>query len=377
MTNRRLPPALLAVGLLLARATGDAPGQVPATPRVLSRATVFAYPRKDPYDRTNLYGFNHAPSVTLLPDGRLLTAWFSGPFEASVHQVILGSYSTDGGKTWDKAEVLQDFPRRSDFDPAFLADGKRTWFFFSAGRWNRYPFVRDEKEHVGVNSWKTYARTSDDSGKTWSEPVLIAKKNNCRSNGIKLSTGELILPVQDVGSKSAGVLRSADGGKTWKRHGSVSTSTVAAEPSVAELKSGALRMVLRTRDGFLWQSTSRDRGKTWSKAEKTGMRASYASHNLFRLADGRLALTHNDCPTPLRTLLTLRLSTEDGGHWGKPLALARAEAPGKDDPVWSRQVTYPSVAQLPDGTLVVVWAAISISNTEQFGIIRSARVRVD
>ncbi|PYV28536.1 MAG: hypothetical protein DMG24_01815, partial [Acidobacteria bacterium] len=105
---------------------------------------VFAHPTADPYDPSNHHGFNHAPSVVLLPDGRLLAAWFSGPFEASVNQVILGSHSSDRGLTWSPAEVLQDFPHKSDFDPAFIADGERTWLFFSAGRWNRYPFVRDE-----------------------------------------------------------------------------------------------------------------------------------------------------------------------------------------------------------------------------------------
>ena len=66
---------------------------------VVSRTTVHEHPHADPYDRANLYGFNHAPSVTTLTDGRLLAAWFSGPFEASVDQVILGAYSSDGGQT--------------------------------------------------------------------------------------------------------------------------------------------------------------------------------------------------------------------------------------------------------------------------------------
>ena len=64
---------------------------------VVSRSTVFEHPDSDPYDRANRFGFNHAPSVTTLADGRLLCAWFSGPFEASVDQVILASYSSDGG----------------------------------------------------------------------------------------------------------------------------------------------------------------------------------------------------------------------------------------------------------------------------------------
>ena len=88
-----------------------------AAPKLMSRSLIFKSPSKDPYDLKNLYGFNHATSVVTLPDGRLLAAWFSGPFEASVHQVILASYSSDRGKTWSKAEVLQDSRGKSDFDP--------------------------------------------------------------------------------------------------------------------------------------------------------------------------------------------------------------------------------------------------------------------
>jgi hypothetical protein len=112
-------------------AIGGSPARkaVSGPPKILSRATVFTHPSSDPYARDNYYGFNHAASVTTLSDGRLLSAWFSGPFEASVDQVILGSYSSDGGRTWSAARVLQDFPHVSDFDPAFIADGKRTWFF--------------------------------------------------------------------------------------------------------------------------------------------------------------------------------------------------------------------------------------------------------
>src|SRR5207237_3451305 len=61
----------------------------PAAPELLSRAVVFNYPETDPYDPGNRYGFNHAPSVTRLANGDLLCAWFSGPYEAAVNQVIL------------------------------------------------------------------------------------------------------------------------------------------------------------------------------------------------------------------------------------------------------------------------------------------------
>ena len=351
---------------------------IPArAPNIISCSLIFRHPACDPYDRENRHGFNHAPSVTMLSDGRLLAAWFSAPFEASVQQVILASSSLDGGVSWTPAEVLQDFPRLSDFDPAFIADGRRTWFFFSAGRWIRWPFLRDEKDQVGVNSYRTYSRYSDDSGRTWSAPQVAGSKMFCRSNGIRLSTGELLLPVYfDVGD-SASVLKSSDGGATWSVRGRVTTPErkEADEPSIAELNSGGIMMVLRTGDGHLWRSISRDKGDTWLTPEKTGLAAVNSSHNLFRLQDGRLLLTHNPSPSH-RTPLTMRVSDDDGRTWGEPLTLAEVPIPGPDEEVWNRQVSYPSVSQLRDGTVIVVWTQIFLSDAEQYGDIHSARIRV-
>ncbi len=369
------PVLLLAFTSFLAASASRAQPPI----EILSRSLIYEHPNADPYDRQNRYGFNHGPSVTVLPDGRLACAWFSGPFEASVHQVILGSYSSDGGNTWTPAEILQDFPRTSDFDPAFVSTGSQTWLFFSEGRWNRYPFVRDEKQGgVGVDSFQMYFRVTDNSPNTWSPPqaAAIEPGYNCRANGIQLTTGELLLPVYKLAGGPAGVLKSTDRGETWKRFGDVTTAAGQDEPTIAELTSGAVLMVLRTGDGRLWKTLSHDKGETWGAPVKTGLVAARASHNLFRMRDGRIALTHDACPPPHRTPLTLRVSSDDAETWSTPAELASVSIPEEGARVWGRQVTYPSVGQLDDGTLVVVWSKIALGDAEQWGDIWSARVRV-
>ena len=347
---------------------------------VLSQSAVYQHPNADPYDRNNRFGFNHAPSATFLADGRLLTAWFSGPFEGSVDQVILGSYSSDQGKTWSPAEVLQDFPRTSDFDPAFVSNESRTWLFFSRGRWNRYPFVRGERDGgIGVDSFQMHYRTTDDGGKTWSKPVPVAVERgyNCRTNGIRLSSGELLIPTHLLKGHDSGVMKSSDDGKTWKRYSGVKSPAGQAEPTIAELSSGAILMFLRTNDGFLWRSYSYDRGETWSQAEKTRMVAGAASHNLFRMRDGRLVFTHDEAPPPHRSPLTVRVSSDDAETWSDPFVVAEVARPQEGDAIWGRQVTYPSVTQLADDSLLIVWAHIVLGDDEQWGDIQSARVRID
>ncbi|MBM3738131.1 MAG: exo-alpha-sialidase [Acidobacteria bacterium] len=346
---------------------------------LLSKAKVFEHQGSNPKDPANRHGFNHAPSIVRMPDGKLLTVWFSGPFEASSRQSLMGTSSGDQGRTWQTARLMQDFPDRSDFDPSFVAAGSTTYWFFSAGlrsvpRFEQIPPGTPD----GPGTFRVYARSSADSGKTWSQPAVVYDEpaHTSRSNGIRLSTGELLVPVHRLGTKAGGVLKSADGGKTWGRRGEVANPAgQGGEPTIAELTSGHVLMLLRTTDGKLWSSRSIDKGETWSVARDTGMAAGATSHNLLRLRDGRLVLTHNPSTPPLRTPLTMRVSADDGDTWGEPLVLAEAQlrAAAADR---GRQVAYPSAAELPDGTIAVVWTQLSMSDEEMTGDIWSARVRV-
>ena len=109
-------------------------------------------------------------------------------------------------------------------------------------------------------------------------------------------------------------------------------------------------MFLRTGGGTLWKSISRDKGETWSAAEKTELVAARSSHSLFRTADGRIVFTRNETPDD-RFLLTLRVSDDDAATWGAPLKLA--EVDNRDAKGGSCQASYPSVTQLADGTPLV------------------------
>ena len=380
--------AIIQPGSNIANAAKPGPG-------LESRSVVFTYPHRDPYDLSNRYGFNHAPSVATLPDGRLLCVWFSGPCEASVHQVILASFSSDQGRTWESAFVLQDQPRSSDFDPALLVDGDRVWFFYVYGRWNRYPFMQElvqgkgyvgdgpdvqmsEKAFIGTESFHLYARYSDDSGKTWSKQRMIHESAGCRSNGIRLTSGELLLPAHDFRNNwtESYVLRSNDQGQSWTRAGKIVNPSGVDEPTIAELKNGHILMALRTNDSHLWTCRSEDKGKTWSEPRKHEMLAGAASHNLFRTTDGHVVLTHNECKAGTRTPLTI-CATLDGEEWGAALTLAESLVPMRGNDYWGCQVTYPSVCEVPGNVLVVIWARINMSNTEQYGEIHAARIKLE
>lgn len=368
--------------LVLAAHVSHARAEMPGV--VESQSLVFDYGNHDPYDRANFYGFNHAPSVTHLGKDHIQAAWFSGPFEAAIHQVILGATSRDGGNSWEPAEILNDEPRKSDFDPGFIDAGDRTYLFFSTGRWTRWPFVghRDtEAAQVGGKSFSIQLRKKSDADGRWSTAADLGTERgwNCRSNGLRLSTGELLIPTHRLDPRPyvASVWISSDEGKTWTRGSEVSgpDKTGVAEPSIAQLPDGQIVMSLRANDGRVWLARSQDRGRTWSPAERTELVGAASSSNVYCTSDGRLVLTYNSS-APDRTRLSLRVSDDAGKTWSVPLLIAEVQPPAEGDEVYSRQACYPSVCELDDEALRIVWAEIEVSPKVQSGVIRSAQVRL-
>jgi len=107
------------------------------------------------------------------------------------------------------------------------------------------------------------------------------------------------------------------------------------------------------------------------------MTAATSSANLWTTSKGQVVLTYNPTKPRLRTELTMRVLQVDGKTWSEPLTLAKVEPPGEDGALWDRQISYPSVCELANGTLLVVWAFIEQGEAMQRGEIHSARVRLN
>ena len=127
---------------------------------ITDHTVILKHTSTDPKDPANTSGYNLGPSIALLPDGRLMAVWFSSPSEGAESQRIVQAFSSDQGRTWGDATVLQDFSGKADFDPALFVAGTETFLFFSAF---------DPQIDI-------YFRRSGDSAKTWTEPVKINQK---------------------------------------------------------------------------------------------------------------------------------------------------------------------------------------------------------
>lgn len=288
--------------------------------------------------------------------------------------------SGDGGLSWSPPRILPAFdPECGEQDPsiASLSDGTLLVNFF---RWRVVPEA--EKDRLGFPARRQYDGSwadvegpwvirSFDGGQTWeSRPVAVDSSPLARGGTsdavLELPDGTLLMGIYgaDYGSTAcrAYVVRSADGGNTWGQPALIAHDPAGEnsfeEPALVRLAGGQLLAVLRTReDGsyqYLHQARSDDAGRTWHSLQRTPMWGHPA--HVLRLdgagagpqdTPGRLLCSYGYRRPPYG--IRACLSSDDGQTWD-----IEREFVLRDDGA-SRDIGYPSTAQLDDGTLVTVY----------------------
>lgn len=280
-------------------------------------------------------GYEAFPDVCRLNDGRLMCVFYAGYGHVALpnNQLPKGGriaccVSSDMGRTWGDAETLYDGPD-DDRDPSIvqLKDGRLICNFFSLRK------ADTPKGYVGLGSWIV---TSDDLGKTWSEPRQVSKSHYCSAPVRELSNGRLILGLYtgEENESQGSVIFSDDGGTTWQPEVLIDNGGIRldAETDIIELLNGTLYAVQRPHMSF---ATSNDFGSSWTVSEPIG----FPGH----------------CPYFLRTpddviVLGFRLPNTS-------LRYSRDECKTWSDNVLIDEVTgaYPSMVNLTDGSVLVVY----------------------
>ena len=153
----------------------------------------------------------------------------------------------------------------------------------------------------------------------------------------------------------ASLLTSRDHGNSWQPGGDVyveaphttpNSTSGACEPGIVELADGSLFMLARTGTANSWESRSRDGGKTWDAPKPSPLTAHNTPTALMRL-QGSPEVIAAWCNSPRNRWPLVVAVSADGCHtWSEPRELANK--PGIES-------SYPSIAQLEDGTIVIVW----------------------
>ncbi|HWR13443.1 MAG TPA: sialidase family protein [Terriglobales bacterium] len=313
-------------------------------------------PSRAPDFVTNAYSV-----IARLTNGRLVIVYSVVGSQKPSKMKIVSSVSDDGGKTWSAPKIVFDHPGALDADPSLLVDRDRVLVFSTT-----------VPEPTKIDRSLIYMRESKD-GVNWGEEVLLKTPRRYIAGkihqGHRLSDGTLIMsyawdtwadqgmPPATEGEMNlkAGVLRSTDGGKTWVPGADLYADVPKTSPhstagldeaAIVVLADGRVMTLMRAPGTKLYQSWSNDGGLTWETPRPSTLTAHNSPPALWKLDNSSdVVVVWNNSPTG-RTPLCVALSSNGGKSWSEPKVIVDTKGP---------QVSYPSVAQAKDGTIIAVW----------------------
>jgi predicted neuraminidase len=330
-----LSAACLAVGAAAPAVPEDRPFLEP--PQVITASP-------GPEYRAESRKFQGIPSLARAPKGRLWAVWYASRSGGEDrNNYVVAATSGDDGRTWNDAALAIDpdgkGPVRA-FDPqAWLAPDGRLWLFWAQA-------VGHDGTVAGV--WTITTEDPDSPAPRWSGPRRLTD-GVMMGKPLVLSSGEWVLPASTwrKTDHSARAVVSTDNGRRWEVRGGCQIPQAMRafdEHLFVERKDGSLWLLARSNTGFLLESVSRDRGKTWPVARPGAIRHPSARFFIRRLASGRLLLVKHH-KTEGRKRLTALLSEDDGRTW-------------PDDGLVLDErgtVSYPDGVQAEDGRIFIIY----------------------
>ena len=308
------------------------------------------------------FAINAIPCVTATPGGNLIAAWTAFRAEANPKLRVVASVSRDLGRSWSPPVTLIDNPGKTDADPSLIVDGRRILVLSTT--------LPVPGKIIRTEVWMT---ASEDEGRTWSKPILATHPHVYAEGkvhvGHKLKDGRLAVgyaweifcekgmspATEGEMDNRSGLMFSSDGGRNWTAGGDIyarppkiSPHSVDGmdEPATVVLENGEIFALLRTGTDHLWESRTTDSGKTWSTPVPSPLTGNNAPAALWRLRGTNDVLVAWDNSPRNRWPLSVALSRDGCRTWSQPKILADGNG---------HQVSYPSVTQARDGSIVVVW----------------------
>ncbi|RFU63865.1 sialidase family protein [Peribacillus glennii] len=283
----------------------------------------------------------HASTITKLPNGELLVAYFAGTREGTGDTAIWLSRKVNGKWLEPERKIYRE----------------------GIPHWNPVLHLNENKIHlyykVGdtVHTWKTMYTVSEDFGHSWTESQELVQgdilpRGPVKNKVIVLSNGWWIAPgsIEDDREWDAFVDISKDKGHSWlkkdvpidhkmeKEHTDRIWEGLKEEalwecdlekvfqwdgviqPTLWESEPGRVHMLLRSTRGKIYRSDSKDYGATWCPAYPTQLPNNNSGIDVVKFNNGDLALVYNPVSGNWteRSPISISLSLDNGASWTEP-----------------------------------------------------------
>jgi predicted neuraminidase len=237
------------------------------------------------FNGNQLYPTSHSSSVCELPNGELMVAWFAGKREGSPDSVILGSRLQSGSMKWSEPTILVDVFQHAAGNP-------RLFIGPDGGLWLIAP--------VNYGLWcsggtRMFLKRSYDLGQTWTDLEIFTTRSRIlgKNKPIFVKPNIWIVPVEYEGLGDVCFMRSANGGKSWQIFDCKGGGAYLDQPTVVELRNGALLSYLRSWEGFIYETRSDDKGRTWTKPIPTALHNPNSGIDMLNVHFKKLVLAYN------------------------------------------------------------------------------------
>jgi len=317
------------------------------------------------------------PNLTRMPDGGIVATIFNQPCHGLWEGDVECWASTDEGLTWYRRGVPAPHdPDTNRMNVAAGLAGNGDLVVLASGWTNRpqlaAPGQEQEWRPAGLPANEIlhpWVCRSADGGCTWQRhgtldfpprtegftpPVPFGDIVRCDDDTL----GVGVYAKKDGGGSRSFLLRSRDDGQTWGEPTPI--ADLHGEPTLIALGDGRLLAALRQQNLDLYEST--DAGATWHALGPVTGAGELPGH-LLELADGRILLCYGIRHHGFYGV-GARVSDDGGRRWYTPMALVDL-----DD---AHDGGYPSSVQSPDGSIVTAYYARGVAAHRRYhmGVVR-------
>ncbi len=290
----------------------------------------------------------HASTIAESAHG-LVAAWFGGSREGKPDVGIWVSRH-DGGSWGKPVEVADGVVSPDERHPCW----NPVLFQPAQG-----PLMLFYKVGPSPRAWWGMLTTSEDGGRTWTEPQKLGKgplgpiAGPIKNKPIQLPDGAIMCPTStEFEGWRVHFEVTRDLGKTWEVIGPINDGKEfgAIQPSILTYAEGRMQVLCRSKQGVVTQAWSGDGGRTWGPMTASDLPNPNSGTDAVTLRDGRQLIVYNHTgPIPgrwggKRTPLNIAVSN-DGRTWEPALVL-------EDEP---GEYSYPAVIQSSDGMVHVTY----------------------